>query len=105
MAACCCLCRNHVVDAKRKKRLHGAGCTTAKAVLREVLCVSLEALVETRNATAVLCCKCEKILNSIDSLSVKIESLTLWGRNSARMRNVHVMRNVYYRLTHVTHTT
>ena len=35
----------------------------------------LEALVETRNATAVLCYKCEKVVNSIDSLSAKIESL------------------------------
>ena len=38
-------------------------------------CVPLEVLVETRNATAVLCYKCEKVLNSIDSLSAKIESL------------------------------
>ena len=58
MAACRCLCRDRVVDAK-EKRLHGAGCTTAKAVLREVLCVPLEALVETRKVTAVLCYKCE----------------------------------------------
>ena len=36
MAACCCLCRHRVVDAKRK-RLHGAGCTTAKVVLREAV--------------------------------------------------------------------
>ena len=36
MAACCCLCRDRVVDAKRK-RLHGAGYTTAKAVLREAV--------------------------------------------------------------------
>ena len=68
MAACCCLCRDRVVDTKRKKRLHGAGCTTVEAVLREVLCVPLEALVQTRNAKAVLCYKCEKVLNSIDSL-------------------------------------
>ena len=51
MAACCCLCRNRVVDAKRKKRLHGAGCTTAKAVLREVLCVPLEALVDKKRVS------------------------------------------------------
>ena len=37
--------------------------------------VPLEALVETKNATTFLCYKCEKVVNSIDSLSAKIESL------------------------------
>jgi len=58
---------------------------------------------------AALCYKCEKVLNSIDSLSAKIESLKADVRAKgsslqiARMCNVHVMHKVYY--SHVTHTT
>ena len=76
MAACCCLCRDPVsTDHRRRKKLHGASCTTARTVLREVSSVPLEALVETRDQSAVLCYSCEKILNNIQSLTAKVETL------------------------------
>ncbi len=74
--ACCCLCRNPVsTDHRRRKKLHGASCKVAKTVLREVSCVPLEALVETRDPTAVLCYGCEKTLNNIHGLAAKVETL------------------------------
>ena len=73
---CCCLCRNPApTDHRRRKKLHGASCAKAKAVLKEVLCVPLEALVETSDPTAVLCYNCERTLNNIDTLVTKAETL------------------------------
>ena len=66
MDVCCCLCRNPVaVDHRNRKKVHGTGCTVEKVVLMEVLLVSLEALVETRDPVAVLCSSCERSLNNI----------------------------------------
>ena len=74
--AACCLCRDPVsTDHRRRKKLHGASCTTARTVLREVSSVLLEALVETRDQSAVLCYSCERILNNIQSLTAKVETL------------------------------
>jgi len=76
MAACCCLCRDPVsADHRRRKKLHGLACKIAKAVLRELSPVPLEALVETREPTAVLCYGCERTLNNIHSLAAKVETL------------------------------
>ena len=76
MASCCCLCRDSVSkDHRRKKRLHGEGCKTAKAVLKEVLCAPLETLVETRDPTSVLCYTCERTLSNIHSLTARVETL------------------------------
>lgn len=72
----CCLCRNPVSgDHRRRKKLHGAGCTKAKAVLRSLSSVPLEALVEMSDQGAILCYNCEKSLNNIRSLEEKIEGL------------------------------
>ena len=59
----------------RRKKLHGAGCAKVKTVLKEVLCVPLEALVETSDPTAVLCYSCERTPNNIDTLVAKAETL------------------------------
>ena len=59
----------------RRKKLHGASCAKAKTVLKEVLCVPLEALVETSDPTAMLCYSFEITLSNIDSLVAKAETL------------------------------
>ena len=76
MAACCCLCRSPVpADHRRRKKLHGTSCATAKSVLTEVSGVSLETLVETSDPAAVLCYSCERVLNNIHSTAAKLETL------------------------------
>ena len=76
MAGSCCLCLEALrTDHRRSKKLHGASCGTARAVLRGLLDYPLESLLVTRDPAALLCCSCEKTLNSINSISKKLENM------------------------------
>ena len=67
----CCLCRDRVpADHRRRKKLQGTSCTTAKAVLKSLSRVPLENLVETRDPKAVLCYKCEPSMLYMKSVKI-----------------------------------
>ena len=57
---------------QEKKETSGG---TARAVLRGLLDYPLESLLETRDPAALLCYSCEKTLNSINSISKKLENM------------------------------
>ena len=70
----CCLRREPVPSNRRKrKKLHGEACTSARSVLRKFTAVPLETLAETRDPDAVLCYSCENKLTSIHDLEIKLK--------------------------------
>ena len=92
MDVCCCLCRDPVAgDHQKRKKLYGAACKKARTVLTEEFCVSLEALVETKDPEAVVCSSCETALNNIRRLTDKVEALKAGVREKlAGLRSVVV---------------
>ena len=72
MLLSCCLCRFSVDgDHRRRKRLHGRSCDTAKKIIGSI---SGNALTEMmRDPNAFLCNACKKVLNNIKITEEKLE--------------------------------
>ena len=74
--ALCCLCRDPVSsDHRRRKKLHGAGCSIAMTVICNLSSVPVDSYVEIRDPLAVLCYTCERKLNNIHTLEEKLQNL------------------------------
>ena len=69
MSTSYCLCRDLVgSDHRKKKRLHGSGCASAKELLQVLAGVALENFQHFSDQKAVLCYGCEGILKHINKL-------------------------------------
>ncbi len=73
--SCCLCCETLPEDHRKRKKFHGHSCNEARAVAARMSPVPLNSIPETSNPTAVLCFRCEKKLNDINSLEVKLSSL------------------------------
>ena len=64
---------------RKKKRFHGISCAKAKTILANLttvsLSVSLEDVAELSNFNAILCNGCERLLDTISKLEVKLQTL------------------------------
>ena len=71
----CCLCRFSVDgDHRKRKRLHGRSCDTARAVVCKILDNALD-FTDIKDPAALLCISCDKLLNNIKTTEVKLEKM------------------------------
>ena len=72
----CCLCTNVLLqDRRRRKKLHGASCSSQEACCRNYVPVSFNSVGIWKNKDALMCSLCENQLKSIDILESKLENL------------------------------
>ena len=76
----CCLCRTDVRSSKKRRKLHGSSCESAReALLEELNGLALEDFQETGSG-AWLCSHCYKLLidykKQKDDITSKVSSLT-----------------------------
>ena len=62
-------------DHRRRKRLHGSGCTTAKAVLEELMSTMKCTYPTLQDGSALLCHSCELRLTNIRKAETKISDM------------------------------
>ena len=86
MSLFCCLCHVSVDgDHRRRKKLHGRSCDTAKKVIGSI---SGNALTEMmRDPNAFLCNACEKVLNNIKITEEKLEVMYSSIKKKLAQRN------------------
>lgn len=76
MTSSCCLCYKSLPeDHRKRKKLHGKSCNSAREVLQRLCPVPLHTIPEISLSCAVICQHCEKMLKDISSLEVKLENL------------------------------
>ena len=76
LSTSCCLCRDLVgSDSRKKKRLHGPGCASAKELLQVLAGIALEKFPTFSDQKAVLCYGCEGILKCINKLEKDIVNI------------------------------
>ena len=72
----CCLCVNVLLqDLRRRKKLHGASCSSARNVLQKLCPVSFNSVGIWKNKDALMCSMCDNQLKSIDILESKLKNL------------------------------
>ena len=72
----CSLCTEALrSDHRRRKRLHGSGCTTAKAVLEELVSTMKCTYPTLQDGNALLCHSCELRLTNIRKAETKISDM------------------------------
>ena len=62
-------------DHRKRKKLHGKSCNSAREALQRLSPVPLHTIPETSLSYAVICQNCEKMLKDISSLELKLENL------------------------------
>ena len=66
-------------DSRKRKKFPGISCTKAKAILAYLttvsLSVSLEDVAKLSDHNAILCNGCERLLDTISKLEVKLQTL------------------------------
>ena len=72
----CCLCANVLLqDRRRRIKLHGASCSSARNVLQKLCPVLFNSVGIWKNKDALMCSLCDNQLKSIDILESKLKNL------------------------------